>query len=219
MQKVVAGLDIEVRYKKIKNVYLRVGKDKTISVNAPLNYPDSRLVAFVSSRAEWIKNALERVEKKAPPEIVDGGKINLFGVEYTVKRQNPTRRGDKGVKVTGREITVTATEKSFVKKTEEFFSEVLKSRAIKYLEYYSQKSGMAYGAVEVKKMRSKWGYCVIAEKKIVFSLNLAYKPLRCLEYVALHELAHTRVAAHDKRFYAIVEKYMPDYKSARKLLK
>ena len=60
---------------------------------------------------------------------------------------------------------------------------------------------------------------MLQDKKIVFSLNLVYKPLRGLEYVALHELAHTKVASHDMRFYAIVEKYMPDYKAIQKLLK
>ena len=41
----------------------------------------------------------------------------------------------------------------------------------------------------------------------------------CLKYVAMHELAHTVNPAHDKKFYALIEKYEPNYKQARKLLK
>ena len=39
-----------------------------------------------------------------------------------------------------------------------------------------------------------------------------------IEYVVLHELAHIRHHNHSAAFYALIEKYMPDYKERRKML-
>jgi predicted metal-dependent hydrolase len=44
-------------------------------------------------------------------------------------------------------------------------------------------------------------------------------PTEAVDYVVVHELAHLRHMDHGKEFYALIEKYMPDYKARRKLLK
>ena len=40
-----------------------------------------------------------------------------------------------------------------------------------------------------------------------------------IDYVVLHEICHLKHMNHSKSFWAMVEKYMPDYKEARKELK
>ena len=44
-------------------------------------------------------------------------------------------------------------------------------------------------------------------------------PIEAIEYVVVHELAHTVHHDHSKAFYALIEKYMPDYKQREKLLR
>jgi predicted metal-dependent hydrolase len=44
-------------------------------------------------------------------------------------------------------------------------------------------------------------------------------PEAAREYVVVHELAHLIEMNHSKKFYAIVEKYLPDYKERRRMLK
>jgi predicted metal-dependent hydrolase len=44
-------------------------------------------------------------------------------------------------------------------------------------------------------------------------------PEAAREYVVVHELAHLCEMNHSARFYAIIERYMPDYKERKKLLK
>jgi predicted metal-dependent hydrolase len=54
----------------------------------------------------------------------------------------------------------------------------------------------------IKKMKTKWGSCNIAARRIWLNLELAKKPVQCLEYILLHEMAHLIGRNHSDRFLA-----------------
>ena len=72
--------------------------------------------------------------------------------------------------------------------------------------------------LKVRQMKTRWGVCVPAKRQITFSLRLAEKPRAAVEYVVLHEYAHLVRADHSPAFWAVVARYMPDYKARRRLL-
>lgn len=72
--------------------------------------------------------------------------------------------------------------------------------------------------LKVRQMKTRWGVCVQAKRQITFSLRLAEKPRAAVEYVVLHEYAHFVRADHSPAFWAVVARYMPDYKARRRLL-
>ena len=72
--------------------------------------------------------------------------------------------------------------------------------------------------LKVRQMKTRWGVCVPAKRQITFSLRLAEKPRADVEYVVLHEYAHFVRADHSPAFWAVVARYMPDYKARRRLL-
>ena len=72
--------------------------------------------------------------------------------------------------------------------------------------------------LKVRQMKTRWGVCVPANRQITFSLRLAEKPRAAVEYVVLHEYAHFVRADHSPAFWAVVARYMPDYKARRRLL-
>ena len=72
--------------------------------------------------------------------------------------------------------------------------------------------------LKVRQMKTRWGVCVSAKRQITFSLRLAEKPRAAVEYVVLHEYAHFVRADHSPAFWAVVARYMPDYKARRRLL-
>ena len=67
-------------------------------------------------------------------------------------------------------------------------------------------------------MTTRWGTCNTATKKIWLNLQLAKKPIDCLEYVILHELAHIKVRNHGEDFVNIMNLYMPYWREIRKKL-
>ena len=72
--------------------------------------------------------------------------------------------------------------------------------------------------LKVRQMKTRWGVCLPAKRQITFSLRLAEKPRAAVEYVVLHEYAHFVRADHSPAFWAVVARYMPDYKARRRLL-
>ena len=72
--------------------------------------------------------------------------------------------------------------------------------------------------LKVRQMKTRWGVCVLAKRQITFSLRLAEKPRAAVEYVVLHEYAQFVRADHSPAFWAVVARYMPDYKARRRLL-
>lgn len=72
--------------------------------------------------------------------------------------------------------------------------------------------------LKVRQMKTRWGVCVPAKRQITFSLRLAEKSRAAVEYVVLHEYAHFVRADHSPAFWAVVARYMPDYKARRRLL-
>lgn len=67
-------------------------------------------------------------------------------------------------------------------------------------------------------MITKWGTCNTSTRKIWLNLQLAKKPIECLEYVILHELAHLKVKNHGPDFVAILDLHMPYWRECKKML-
>ena len=103
-------------------------------------------------------------------------------------------------------------------------NEVSKLKAIaravlpKKVEYYSRLTGLKCTGVKITSAKTRFGSCS-GKNSRCFSFYLMRYPEEAIDYVVLHELAHTRHHDHSKSFWKLVEKYMPDYKERRKLLK
>lgn len=76
-------------------------------------------------------------------------------------------------------------------------------------------TGLKCSSWQSEYMTTKWGSCNTATRKIWLNLQLAKKPIECLEYVILHELAHLKVKNHGAEFVAILEQYMPNWRERR----
>ena len=71
---------------------------------------------------------------------------------------------------------------------------------------------------EVKQMKTLWGSCNSKRKSILFNLELAKKPLHCIEYIVAHELAHLIERKHNERFTAILDANLPHWKGIKEQL-
>ena len=64
-------------------------------------------------------------------------------------------------------------------------------------------------------MKTRWGSCNPRSKSIRLNSELTKKPIDCLEYIVLHEMAHLIRSKHDAEFIAILEQYMPQWQHKR----
>ena len=86
------------------------------------------------------------------------------------------------------------------------------------MEYLQEKTGLYPLEVKIKKLKATWGICS-SKRKISINLNLMAYSRQAIEYVCLHELCHLKYMNHSKKFWDLVEYYMPDYKLVKKELR
>ncbi len=65
----------------------------------------------------------------------------------------------------------------------------------------------------VKRMKTRWGTCNTSAQRIWLNLELAKKPLACLEYVVAHEMTHLLERSHNQRFVQLMDQFMPDWRT------
>ena len=73
--------------------------------------------------------------------------------------------------------------------------------------------------IKVRDMTSRWGVCAMSKRQITFALQLYNMPEAAQIYVVVHEYCHFLVLDHSPKFWAEVEKILPDWKARRELLK
>ena len=85
-------------------------------------------------------------------------------------------------------------------------------------EEYAKSIGLKYGRITITGAKTRFGSCS-SKGNISYSYRLMLYPEAAIDYVVVHELAHLLEMNHSRRFYAIIEKILPDYKERIKLLK
>ena len=99
-----------------------------------------------------------------------------------------------------------------------WYREQLKTLMPPLLEKWQKAVGVQVAAWGVKKMKTKWGGCTPATRRIWVNLELAKTPERCLEYIVAHELTHLLERHHNERFITLLNKHLADWRQARELL-
>lgn len=85
------------------------------------------------------------------------------------------------------------------------------------VQHYADQLGWPMPKVLIRNQKKRWGSCN-AKGELRFNWRLVMLPLRVLDYVVVHEMAHLKVLNHSPRFWALVEQIMPDYKTRHQAL-
>lgn len=83
-----------------------------------------------------------------------------------------------------------------------------------YVRKVAKQANFEVGSIEVKDLKSRWGSCT-SKNDLAFSLYLIQLPWHCVNYVVVHELAHTIHHNHSLNFWKLVARYEPNYKAIR----
>lgn len=84
--------------------------------------------------------------------------------------------------------------------------------------YYGALMGLTPAGVRITGAQKRFGSCS-GQNRLCFSWRLMLYPPEAIDYVVVHELAHIRHHDHSPAFYALIERYMPDHRQRRALLR
>ena len=213
-------VEYTITKKKIKNFIIRIYPDLRIAVSVPLHAGSKDIENFIQSKKEWIETTLNKIEMaKENKNNLKKNTIKILGkdvekkiIESDLER---IRLTDTSVYIYSKNIDNAGIDKKLF----EWKFEELKSILEEYLRKYTKLLNMNINYYQIKKLSSAWGIYHKRENYISFNFDLIEKDIKCIEYVVLHELCHIFYMNHQKDFWTLVEKYMPDYRIRRKNLK
>ncbi len=183
-------MDISITRRRVKYARIEISRAGGVKVIIPMRYTEFSLRKLLSERDTWIRKHLANFEKTKLP--VKQHEVLLLGKTVT-----------PSLFATGDESWYRAEAKAYIEAR---------------LREYGAKFGFTYNNVTIRSARSRWGSCS-AKKNLSFNWRLIKAPQDVVDYVILHELVHTEIMDHSKRFWSRVAEVCPRYKEHKAWLK
>jgi len=218
----VSGIDVEVVRKDIKNLHVGVyPPEGKVRVAAPLLLDDDAVRLAVISKLSWIRRQkahFREQPRQSKREYVPreshyflGRRYLLNIIEHAGRPRVEIRRSNrmdlfvpKGTDASNREQLIL-----------NWYRKELKAMIPSLIEKWQAVIGVEVVEWGVKRMKTKWGSCSAESKRIWINLELAKKPVQCLEYIMVHEMVHLLERNHTERFIALMDKFMPSWRLLR----
>ena len=211
-------LQIEVVQKEIKNIHLSVYPPVgRVRIAAPLRMNLDTIRVYAISKLSWIKKQQQKIrsqQREAPREYLTKEGHYFLGNRYLLK----VVEHDAPASVTIKHKTILLSVRPNTEADkrhlimEEWYRAQLKALAPAIIQKWEAKMGVTINEVAIKRMKTKWGTCNTQAKRIWLNLELAKKPIHCIEYIIVHELVHLLEPSHNNNFITYMNHFLPEWK-------
>ncbi len=220
-------IPVELSYDRFRTLRITIRRTGAVCVRAPFGSSRDYVRSCLELRSAWILRHLDSIQASRqanpPRQYTQGEEHRYLGRQYPLDiRQGPRNEvflGPKGFEVTTRSMPRPDSVRRLLelwyrRQAGPVFEHLLKS----LLPRFDALRVPRPLHLKVRAMTSRWGSCA-SNGSITLNLHLIKAPQECVEYVIAHELCHLRHRGHDKRFYGLLAKVIPDWKERRKRLR
>ena len=221
----VNNIKVNVVRKNIKNIHLAVyppfGRAR---IAVPNRVKEETIRLHVISKLPWIKRQQKRFkeQERIPPREYKNRESHYFeGKRYLlniIETDSQTKVVIRNKTYLDLYVRKNTSRDKYNEILNEWYREQIKKRLPKLIEKWEKRTGINANEYKVKQMKTKWGSCNISAKRIWLNLELAKKPVICLEYIIVHELIHLLERHHNEKFRAYLDKFMPQWQSHKREL-
>lgn len=209
--------------KRAKRLNLKLSSEKGVELVVPAFTPEVEAQHFLQQHSAWVmghtalwQSAYEPVI--APQEIALLGGEQVWQLEYddsgVYKRPRLIEQPQDNILHYLGEDNV----EQHIKKCRQWVAKKATAYLTKRLIKLSEQCQLPYKSISFRKQKTRWGSCS-AHKAISLNLKLMFLSPDLVDYVIIHELAHTKYLDHGKRFWQLVSELKPNYKACVILLK
>jgi predicted metal-dependent hydrolase len=203
------------------NLRLSITPKGEVRVGMPYWTPYETGIRFVNSKKDWIQSHLVQ---QIPKALTNGSRIGKS--HRLIFLRSSTNREVADIRLTATTIEVKSTrlmtDPAVQKKAIAACERALKMEAEQLLpsrlRSLSERYDLPYNDLKIRKLTSRWGSCS-TNRNISLSYFLMQLPWDLIDYVILHELAHTKVLNHGGDYWQFMEQLQPKVKELRKQIK
>ena len=195
-----------------KTIAIIVEYDGRLVVRAPMSVSDQDIYRLVRKKEKWVRRKQEQVKLEAPRlrarKFANGEPFLYLGEVYElllVERSRPPLLLNEHFELS-REVLPRA-EETFVRWYREAARRIITER----VDLCARENRFKYARIQITSARTRWGSCN-SKGGLNFTWRLVMAPMPVIDYVVLHELVHTEIKNHSKKFWNKVETIMPEYR-------
>jgi predicted metal-dependent hydrolase len=206
---------------RARRLAVRVLPGGVVEIVIPRGTRPRTIEAFVSRHRRWIERKLDQYRPleagdatDSPAEIHFMAIGQRYAVEYVEANSAPhATLCDARIRVRG-DLTRTALVRHALQRLT-----MRRAHAAfePWLAQLALATGLNFRRLEIRRQRTRWGSC---SPSGTISLNacLMFQPRAVVNYLLIHELAHTRHMNHSRRFWALVERLEPEWRELDRAL-
>lgn len=223
----VSGIQVEIVRKDIKNLHLGVyPPNGRVRAAVPLRLGDDAVRLALVSRLGWIKRqrlAFLDQDRQSAREMVTGETHYVDGRRCRLRialHDGPARVDLRSNRTLVLHVRPELDTKQRLAVLDRWYRTHLRGHARDLVAQWSARLGIDIGipVCGIKKMKTRWGSCNRDARRIWLNLELAKKPVQCVEYIVVHELVHILERHHNGRFAALMDQHLPDWRLRRDML-
>ena len=171
--------------------------------------------SFINEKKEWIEKAYAKMQKRKPVKktYIDEEEFLFLGKLYKLKYYSGIKIGFKDNNL----YFPTASKFRAEKELTKWYIDQASKFIAKRVQHHAEKMNAEFGDLRFSDTSSKWGTC-FPDNSLQFNWRLIMTPLMVLDYVVIHELAHTTEKNHGPSFWRKVRLFTPAYRQHRKWL-
>jgi predicted metal-dependent hydrolase len=220
----IGEIKVEVIQKDIKNVHLSVyPPDGRVKIAAPYRMDLDTIRIFAISKLAWIRKMQVKIlsqDRETPREYRNRESHYFLGKRYLLKVKEKEARPTVTLKYDKIQLQVRPETDAVQKQTilQEWYRAELKKLLPNMIARWEKKMDLQVAEFGIRRMKTKWGTCNPGAKRIWINLELAKKPLGCLEYIVVHEMVHLLERSHNQRFVAYMDSFLPQWRELKEEL-
>lgn len=208
------------------SIKVHVHPNGQVQVDAPEGTGLQAIKAAVQRRARWILKHLDDIEERTryvkPRQWVSGESQLYLGRRYVLKVINDPDQRQVTCKLIGGQLRVQGKDLSS-ERTQKAVSQWYRHKA---WEVFERRLQLMVDALpwthtippwRIMEMQTQWGSCS-PEGAVLLNPHLVKAPTRAIDYVLLHELCHLEEHNHSPRFYGLMNRFMPEWRSIKEQL-
>ena len=203
-----------------KTLSIYIEADSSISVLAPESKTISDIEKVIENKRYWVYKELAEKEMlnaaRVKRDFVNGQGFLYLGKSYRlsiVDTQDMPLKLLNGYFCLWQNAVETA-EKSFI----DFYRQKGMKKFAARVRYYQEMLGVRPAGVRVLDLKTRWASCS-EDKTLNFHWKTMMAPMKIIDYVVVHELAHLHHMDHSPQFWAVVAQVLPDWKHLRRALR
>lgn len=213
-------MEYSVKYSsRRKGIRITIERDRSVVVSVPEGTSAEFIEQVVSQQRVKIQQRINHPQKYPDPrpisEFVSGESILFLGRTY------PLTITDEVIESFRFDDHFYISKASQVEANtllRDWYQQQARTWLTPKIQQYAERLGVAYTSIHVTDLKYRWGSCT-AQSKLRFNWRLIKAPMRVVEYIIVHELAHLIEPNHTPVFWQIIAVQLPHYEKAKDWLK